>query len=1143
MSIPMINRTEPLPGYKLMERLGSGGFGEVWKCEAPGGILKAIKFVYGDMEATGDEGALAEREHKALERIKQVRHPFILSLERYDIIDGRLVILTELADCNLWDRFREYRNQGKSGIPRDELLRYLHEAAEALDMMNDEHQLQHLDIKPQNLFLVHKHIKVADFGMAKVFEGLRATITGGVTPVYAAPETFEGWISRHCDQYSLAIVYQELLTGVRPFNGANTKQLLLQHLSSPPNVSPLPECDRPIISRALAKKADERFPNCLALIEALQEAQRTPPPPQPMSIASTHFVPEQPATPVAKGNGVLPPRPRTPFPAPIHQHENGQAAQPLSSTPTERSGAGALQPTLVIGLGWLGGRVLRRFSAAAIERFGEWAKIPCMKLLAIDTDANAIQALIKDRSAPLDAKCTMTVKLERATHYGRRDIGAGIEKWLPNGLLFRIPRVPATNGVRAYGRLALLDHWKNVFQRLKSDLQAVTSPAALADSERTTNLGLRSNRPRIVIVSGLAGGAGSGMFIDLAYLAREALRQLGYEKLEVTGVLLVPDSGAKPQALSNACATLTEIAALSREDSTYTLSVGTREPSIVDRESPLTRIVALPMQSGGEGRSGHAAVGQSAGWLLGETLSPLGRAVDAARSAATQLTTAGPVCQVAASYRFAWPRRRLVRRAAGDWTERLLRLWTMKDTTFVRPAVAEWLDEQWANRQLQPEMLIERLQQTCAAAIGQQPDAKFDALVDPLANRAALGSKLDAYSACTVLDSVFELVGKPLQKGQIEPTPGLLQRTLGELAASIASEFDKKLAELAVHFIEQPGPRLAAAEEAIRQLIERLQGLVQTYENLYLTLERDVIEVFKKLFPIVGQLDTGALGTRKSTLAAEILELLRAYPKKRYQAMIASFALSTYRGMLGAAPEFLREVNYCRERLAEVALMAEQAAANDAGSGSGLGPGCDLFPGGHANVRDAARALATEMSDDELRQFDESVQQQIRKQFHSLVGYCLELGGHPGPLLELIEEQAHQWIGRRLDASSAADVFFEHFQGDEQAAHRVIAGAVSEALPEMATRRGADGILMVMAAPDGPVSDRLVALAEQAADDRRLIRVASSDDVIFYCERGAVPLTELPPLSPAGRDAYEKALAGDAPPHARTDIKWSLPGR
>src|SRR5204863_4498119 len=129
----------------------------------------------------------------------------------------------ELADRNLWDRFRECRTQGLPGIPREELLRYVEETAEALDLMNMEYQLQHLDIKPQNIFLIHNHIKVADFGLVKDLEGMAASVTGGVTPVYAAPETYDGVVSRYCDQYSLAIVYQELLCGQRPFMGTNVQ--------------------------------------------------------------------------------------------------------------------------------------------------------------------------------------------------------------------------------------------------------------------------------------------------------------------------------------------------------------------------------------------------------------------------------------------------------------------------------------------------------------------------------------------------------------------------------------------------------------------------------------------------------------------------------------------------------------------------------------------------------------------------------------------------------------------------------------------------------------------------------------------------------------------------------------------------------
>jgi serine/threonine protein kinase len=262
--------SEPIPGYRLLQPLGHGGFGEVWKCEAPGGLHKAIKFVQGGLHAL-DHDAPANEELRAIQRVKAVRHPFLLSMERVEVVSGELVIVLELADRNLADLLHAEQAARRLGIAREPLLAYLREAAEALDLMNVRHELQHLDIKPQNLFLVANHVKVGDFGLVNSLNAgnQHGVSLGSITPLYASPEVFAGTISRHSDQYSLAIVYQELLTGTLPFTGKNVRQLLMQHSQGEPELAALPAGDREVVARALAKSPGARFPSCSDFVQAL----------------------------------------------------------------------------------------------------------------------------------------------------------------------------------------------------------------------------------------------------------------------------------------------------------------------------------------------------------------------------------------------------------------------------------------------------------------------------------------------------------------------------------------------------------------------------------------------------------------------------------------------------------------------------------------------------------------------------------------------------------------------------------------------------------------------------------------------------------------------------------------------------------
>jgi hypothetical protein len=535
--LSIFSPTEPIPGYLVRERLGAGGYGEVWKADAPGGLTKAIKIVYGCRD-----NERAARELAALNRIKQVRHPFLLSLERIERTDGHLIIVTELATSNLKQEFDKCRDEGLAGIPRNELLSHLYDAADALDYISQQHCLQHLDVKPENLLLVGGRIKVADFGLVKDLHDVNSSIVGGMTPIYAPPELFDGRPSIHSDQYSLAIVYQEMLTGTLPYEGRTTAQLAAQHMHSRPRLERLPAGDEAVIARALAKAPEQRFGSCRELIERLLEAV---PGARPRVVRPIR--PKVEAAPVSEVAGTEVMSPETLLAARAAAAASARATvvktqvnvaslparnlPPLDLNETEI----ALRPTVFLGIGGVAVQTLRALHARIAARFGDPAALGALQFLLFDTDSESLRLATECGTAPLSEAATVLLPLRPAAEY--RNESNGRFNWLSRRWIYNIPRNLQTQGLRPLGRLALVDNMERAIEQVTRTLRAATDPAAIVGTAAVTGLPFKNPLPRVFIVASTTGGTSSGMVLDFGYIVRQALRELQLSDDAICGIL------------------------------------------------------------------------------------------------------------------------------------------------------------------------------------------------------------------------------------------------------------------------------------------------------------------------------------------------------------------------------------------------------------------------------------------------------------------------------------------------------------------------------------------------------------------------------------------------------------------------------
>jgi serine/threonine protein kinase len=370
----MSKELERLGKYELLERLGQGGMGEVWKArDTQLRRYVAVKFLHTNLQDNPD---FVTRFMREAQFVASLQHPNIVQIHDFQLAETQgsgitaYMVMDYIEGGTLADYIRATSRKGNFPPPPD-IVYLFSNIGLALDYAHQKGMV-HRDIKPANIMMDKRATSkpmgepiLTDFGIARLQGGATSFTRAGIgTPLYISPEQASGHtVDERSDLYSLGIILYEILTGITPFRGDNVFAIMMQHIKEMPNppnlINPRLSSElSAVVLRSIAKEPDARFPTASAMAVAVAQALDVPAPASLNQSTTLREGPEynplQPFgfTPVSRGYSQADVRFHAPTP-PAPEVSERQAPPPPQPVPLKRQGRlrkGLYIPLIACGL-------------------------------------------------------------------------------------------------------------------------------------------------------------------------------------------------------------------------------------------------------------------------------------------------------------------------------------------------------------------------------------------------------------------------------------------------------------------------------------------------------------------------------------------------------------------------------------------------------------------------------------------------------------------------------------------------------------------------------------------------------------------------------------------------------------------------